>query len=198
MTGQWTCLLCDAMCTWVNTLAPDAWETCSRAGGPAGLSVIPGCFPCLRRLYGFLSSAASMHLPCMRAQVQNAIHMGWAEYCAALVTATRMREDMQGRTLLIHNGDISYAECALLLGSRRLLRCSDKGHAGGTARAGGTFRDGFWKVTGSVWAGACRGFGYGWEVFMDMMAPLMHRAPYMVTQGAATLPRAAQGHAELP
>ena len=53
----------------------------------------------------------SMHCLHARAQVRNAIHMGWAEYCAALVTATRMREDMQGRTLLVHNGDVSYAEC---------------------------------------------------------------------------------------
>ena len=46
--------------------------------------------------------------------MQNALHMGWAEYCAALVTALRMREDIAGRTLLIHNGDVSYAECAHL------------------------------------------------------------------------------------
>ena len=31
---------------------------------------------------------------------------------------------------------------------------------------------------------ACRGFGYGWEVFMDMMAPLIRRAPYMLSPGA--------------
>jgi hypothetical protein len=43
--------------------------------------------------------------------VQNALHMGWAEYCAALYTAVRMREDIGGRTLLVHNGDVSYAEC---------------------------------------------------------------------------------------
>ena len=43
-------------------------------------------------------------------QVQNALHMGWAEYCAALVTAARMGDDMDGRTLVVHNGDVSYAE----------------------------------------------------------------------------------------
>ena len=32
---------------------------------------------------------------------------------------------------------------------------------------------------------ARRGFGYGWEIFMDMMAPLIRRAPYMRRQGAA-------------
>ena len=39
--------------------------------------------------------------------------MGWAEYCAALVTAARMGDDMDGRTLVVHNGDVSYAECVL-------------------------------------------------------------------------------------
>ena len=40
----------------------------------------------------------------------NALHMGWVEYCAALATARRMAADMDGRTLVVHNGDVSYAE----------------------------------------------------------------------------------------
>ena len=36
--------------------------------------------------------------------------MGWVEYCAALRTAQRMAGDMEGRTLVVHNGDVSYAE----------------------------------------------------------------------------------------
>ena len=47
----------------------------------------------------------------LHVQVQNALHMGWVDYCAALVTAKRMQEDIDGRTLIIHNGDVSYAEC---------------------------------------------------------------------------------------
>ena len=43
-------------------------------------------------------------------QVLNALHMGWVEYCAALATARRMAADMDGRTLVVHNGDVSYAE----------------------------------------------------------------------------------------
>ncbi len=67
----------------------------------------------------------------------NALHMGWVEYCAALATARRMAADMDGRTLVVHNGDVSYAE----------------------------------------------GFVYGWDVFMHMMAPIIQRAPYMLTPG---------------
>ena len=51
------------------------------------------------------------------AQVGAALHMGWVEYCAARVTAARMAADMDanpGTSLVVHNGDISYAECALL------------------------------------------------------------------------------------
>lgn len=44
---------------------------------------------------------------------------------------------MDGRTLVVHNGDVSYAE----------------------------------------------GFVYGWDVFMHMMAPIIQRAPYMLTPG---------------
>ena len=43
-------------------------------------------------------------------QVRNALHMGWVEYCAALRTAQRMAGNMDGRTLVVHNGDVSYAE----------------------------------------------------------------------------------------
>ena len=70
-------------------------------------------------------------------QVGNALHMGWVEYCAALSTARQMAADMDGRTLVVHNGDVSYAE----------------------------------------------GFVYGWDVFMHMMAPIIQRAPYMLTPG---------------
>lgn len=48
-------------------------------------------------------------------QVRAALHMGWIEYCAARVTAARMSADTAGRSLIIHNGDISYAECAALV-----------------------------------------------------------------------------------
>jgi len=41
-----------------------------------------------------------------------AVHMGFVEYCAARITAARMADDVGGRTLVVHNGDISYAECA--------------------------------------------------------------------------------------
>lgn len=44
---------------------------------------------------------------------------------------------MDGRTLVVHDGDVSYAE----------------------------------------------GFVYGWDVFMHMMGPIVHRAPYMLTPG---------------
>ena len=47
-------------------------------------------------------------------QVRAALHMGWIEYCAARVTAARMAADTGGRSLIVHNGDISYAECAVL------------------------------------------------------------------------------------
>jgi hypothetical protein len=47
-------------------------------------------------------------------QVQNALHMGWVDYCAALITAKRMQEDIDGRTLIVHNGDVSYAECVCI------------------------------------------------------------------------------------
>lgn len=47
---------------------------------------------------------------CCVMQVQNAVHMGWVDYCAALYTARRMQDDISGRTLIIHNGDVSYAE----------------------------------------------------------------------------------------
>lgn len=50
-------------------------------------------------------------------QVGAALHMGWVEYCAARVTAARMAADMDanpGTSLVVHNGDISYAECAAL------------------------------------------------------------------------------------
>ncbi|CAL8470701.1 g10243 [Coccomyxa elongata] len=70
-------------------------------------------------------------------EVQNALHMGWVNYCAALITAKRMQEDIDGRTLIVHNGDVSYAE----------------------------------------------GFVYGWNLFMDMMGPLVQQAPYMLTPG---------------
>ena len=43
--------------------------------------------------------------------------MGWVEYCAARGTAARMAADMDanpGTSLVVHNGDISYAECAAL------------------------------------------------------------------------------------
>ena len=73
----------------------------------------------------------------MPLQVLNSLHMGWVEYCAALATARRMAADMDGRTLVVHNGDVSYAE----------------------------------------------GFVYGWDVFMHMMAPIIQRAPYMLTPG---------------
>jgi uncharacterized protein YdeI (YjbR/CyaY-like superfamily) len=46
----------------------------------------------------------------VNAQVQNALHMGWVDYCAALYTARRMQDDIDGRTLIMHNGDVSYAE----------------------------------------------------------------------------------------
>jgi len=56
---------------------------------------------------GMLMIAAAVHM-----QVQNALHMGWVDYCAALITAKRMQQDIDGRTLVVHNGDVSYAECA--------------------------------------------------------------------------------------
>ncbi|CAK0782920.1 hypothetical protein CVIRNUC_006115 [Coccomyxa viridis] len=46
----------------------------------------------------------------IKQEVRNALHMGWVEYCAALRTAQRMAGDMEGRTLVVHNGDVSYAE----------------------------------------------------------------------------------------
>ena len=78
----------------------------------------------------------------------NALHMGWVEYCAALATARRMAADMDGRTLVVHNGDVSYAE----------------------------------------------GFVYGWDVFMHMMAPIIQRAPYMLTPGKPSLSAHAKLH----
>ncbi len=57
----------------------------------------------------------------LRVQVQNALHMGWVDYCAALITAKRMQEDIDGRTLIVHNGDVSYAQCAQIVATAHLL-----------------------------------------------------------------------------
>ncbi|KAK9845224.1 hypothetical protein WJX81_000461 [Elliptochloris bilobata] len=76
----------------------------------------------------------------VQAEVGAALHMGWVEYCAARATAARMAADMDAHprtSLIVHNGDISYAE----------------------------------------------GRVYAWDVYMDMMAPVLRRAPYMLVQG---------------
>lgn len=108
-------------------------------------------------------------------QVQNALHMGWVNYCAALITAKRMQEDIDGRTLIVHNGDVSYAEC-VCMPCCNLESCA-------VLPDGPRQSEMLGSDQGQRCACLCRGFVYGWNLFMDMMGPLVQQAPYMLTPG---------------
>ncbi|KAL3138574.1 hypothetical protein ABBQ32_006345 [Trebouxia sp. C0010 RCD-2024] len=76
-------------------------------------------------------------LAALKVAFHNAWEGNWLSFCAAREVTNAMIADAQKGTMLVHNGDISYAQ----------------------------------------------GFTYGWDVYWDMMQPLISHLPYMATQG---------------
>lgn len=76
-------------------------------------------------------------LAALKVEFDNAWEGNWLSFCAAREVANAMIADPNKGTLLVHNGDISYAQ----------------------------------------------GFTYGWDVYWDMMQPLISHIPYMAVQG---------------
>ena len=81
--------------------------------------LLPAC--CLlngvQRLCELRRGAESWHADAACTQIDNALNQNWDQPCGALATARAMAQDMQNRTLIVHNGDLScepLAACSLL------------------------------------------------------------------------------------
>jgi hypothetical protein len=84
-----------------------------------------------------ITHTAPTSLAALKTQFNNILNGNWLSFCAGKMVVKAMLADSFPASLLIHNGDLSYAQ----------------------------------------------GFEYGWEVYQDMMAPLIANMPYMVVEG---------------
>ena len=56
-------------------------------------------------------AVVGLHKQCVCVQFDNAWEGNWLSFCAAREVANAMIADPNKGTLLVHNGDISYAQC---------------------------------------------------------------------------------------